>query len=50
MEWSGQEYWIGLPYPPPGDLLDPGVPSPSLGSFYLGSPIKPVFYFLSVKK
>ena len=50
MGWSGQEYWSGLPCPPPGDLLDPGVPLPFLGSFYLRSPIKPVFYFLSVKK
>ena len=50
MGFSKAEYWSGLPYPPPGDLLDPGVPSSSLGSFYLGSPIKPVFYFLSVKK
>ena len=22
---SGQEYWSGLPVPPPGDLLDPGI-------------------------
>ena len=20
-----QEYWSGLPFPPPGDLLDPGI-------------------------
>ena len=20
-----QEYWNGLPFPPPGDLLDPGI-------------------------
>ena len=25
MEFSRQEYWSGLPYPPPGDLLDPGI-------------------------
>ena len=25
MGWSGQEYWSGLPCPPPGDLLDPGI-------------------------
>ena len=24
MEFSRQEYWSGLPFPPPGDLLDPG--------------------------
>ena len=25
VEFSRQEYWSGLPFPPPGDLLDPGV-------------------------
>ena len=25
MEFSRQEYWIGLPFPPPRDLLDPGI-------------------------
>ena len=25
MEFSKQEYWSGLPYPPPGDLPDPGI-------------------------
>ena len=25
MEFSRQEYWSGLPFPPPGDLLDPGT-------------------------
>ena len=25
MEFSGQEYWIELPVPPPGDLPDPGI-------------------------
>ena len=25
MEFSRQEYWSGLPYPPPGVLQDPGV-------------------------
>ena len=24
MEFSRQEYWSGLPFPPPGDLPDPG--------------------------
>ena len=24
-EFSRQEYWNGLPFPPPGDLPDPGV-------------------------
>ena len=25
MESSRQEYWNGLPFPPPGDLPDPGI-------------------------
>ena len=25
MEFSRQEYWSGLPYPPPRDLPDPGI-------------------------
>ena len=25
MEFSRQEYWRGLPFPPPGDLPDPGI-------------------------
>ena len=25
MEFSGQEYWSGLPFPSPGDLPDPGM-------------------------
>ena len=25
MEFSMQEYWSGLPFPTPGDLLDPGI-------------------------
>ena len=32
MGFSRQEYWSGLPFPSPGDLLDPGIEpgSPSL--------------------
>ena len=30
--FSRQEYWSGLPYPPPGDLLDPGIEPASLMS------------------
>ena len=29
MEFSRQEYWRGLPCPPPGDLPDPGIESVS---------------------
>ena len=25
VEFSRQEYWSGLPFPPPGDLPNPGV-------------------------
>ena len=25
MGFPRQEYWNGLPFPPPGDLLDPGI-------------------------
>ena len=25
MRFSRQEYWSGLPFPPPGDLSNPGV-------------------------
>ena len=25
MGFSRQEYWSGLPFPPPGDLADPGI-------------------------
>ena len=30
MEFSRKEYWSGLPFPPPGDLLDPGMEPRSL--------------------
>ena len=30
--FSRQEYWSGLPCPPPGDLFNPGVKPPSLMS------------------
>ena len=32
MEFSRQEYWSGLPSPPPGDLPDPGIEPTSLVS------------------
>ena len=32
MEFSRQEYWSGLPFPPAGDLPDPGVEPRSLVS------------------
>ena len=46
MRFSRQRYWNGLPYPPPGDLPDPGIEPASLMSptlalwlHHLGSPI-----------
>ena len=27
LEFSRQEYWSGLPFPPPGDLPNPGTES-----------------------
>ena len=38
---SQQEYWSGLPFPPPGDLPDPGIKpaSPTLaGGFFTPEP------------
>ena len=30
MVFSKQEYWSGLPFPPPGNLPDPGIEPGSL--------------------
>ena len=35
MGFSRQEYWNGLPFPSPGDLLDPGIEPTSLMSLAL---------------
>ena len=37
MGFSRQEYWSGLPFPPPGDLCDPGMElrSPALQADFL---------------
>ena len=35
-EFSRQQYWSGLPCPPPGDLPNPGIKSTSLMSPALG--------------
>ena len=37
MEFSKQEYWSELPFPPPGDLPDPGIERTSLLSPALDS-------------
>ena len=35
MGFPRQEYWSGLPFPPPGDLADPGIEPASLGPLCL---------------
>ena len=35
MGFSRQKYWSGLPFPPAGDLLDPGIEPMSLVSLAL---------------
>lgn len=37
MGFSWQEYWSGMPFPPPGDIPDPGITSASLTSPALAS-------------
>ena len=32
MEFPRQEYWSGVPFPPPGDLSDPEIEPVSLAS------------------
>ena len=51
MGFSRQQYWSGLPYPPPGNLPNPGIEPESLVSLalaagfftstHLGSPLSP---------
>ena len=42
MEFSRQEYWSGLPFPSPGDLLDSGIePALQAGSLLSEPPEKP---------
>ena len=47
MEFFRQEYWIGLPFPSPGDLPDPGIKpgSPALQAAALLSEPLPVNFF-----
>ena len=54
---SRQEYWGGLPSPPPGDLPHPGVEPPSLmslhwqaGSLPLAPPGKPIYSTAIIQK
>ena len=50
MGLSWQEYWSGLPFPPPGDLLNSGMEPVSLvapalagGFFTIDPPAKPLY-------
>ena len=47
MEFSRQKYWNGLPFPAPGDILQPGIDpmSPALagGFFNTVPPGKPQY-------
>ena len=51
MGFPRQEYWSGLPFPSPGDLLDPGIESTSpalAGRFFTPEPPgKPCYCLLS---
>ena len=42
MGFSRQEYWNGLPFPPPGELPDPGIEPAPLGSPALQADSLPV--------
>ena len=47
MGFSRQEYWSGLPFPPPGDLLDPGIEPASLMPPELADRFFFFFFFLT---
>ena len=51
MGFSRQEYWGGLPFPPPGDLPDPGIkplsPAPVGGFFTTEPPGNPHFIIVN---
>ena len=43
MRFPRQEYWSGLPFPPPGDLPDPGIEPVSPKNWQVGSlPLSPL--------
>ena len=57
MGFTQQEYWRGLPFPPPGDLPDPGIKLASLlfpalaGRFLTAAPPgKPLLTLISYKR
>ena len=48
MGFSRQEYWSGLPFPSPRDLLNPGIEprSPALQADALTSAQAPITYYM----
>ena len=49
VEFSRQEYWSGLTFPPPGNLPKPGMKpeSPALaGRFFTTMPLLPLIEFI----
>ena len=44
MGFSRQEHWSGLPFPPPGDLSNPGIKPASLASPALAGELLPLSY------
>ena len=45
MEFSRPQYWSGFPFPPPGDLPDPGIEPESSASPALAGGL--FFFFLT---
>ena len=56
MGFSRQDYWTGLPFPPPGDLSDPGMELSSLafsalvGRFFITEPPGKPRYIVEIEK
>ena len=50
MAFSRQEYWSGLPFPPPGDLPNPGIQPTSPASPALQADSLPLSHYGSVGK
>ena len=48
MGFSQQEYWSGLPFPPPGDLPDPGIEPVSPASSALQADFLPLSHWGSL--
>ena len=51
MGFPRQAYWSGFPFPPPGDLPDPGIEPESLalvGGFFTTEYYKPIIVFMLI--